>query len=99
MDLVFDIETDDLNATKVWCIVAQDPLTGEIFKFTPDELQKGYEFLATADTLIGHNIIGFDIPMIHKFSDVDLSKIPVIDTLVLSRLFNPTREGLSLIHI
>ena len=93
MDLVFDIETDDLNATKVWCIVAQDPLTGEIFKFKPDELQKGYEFLATADTLIGHNIIGFDIPMIHKFSDVDLSKIPVIDTLVLSRLFNPTREG------
>jgi|TARA_R100000479_G_scaffold150664_2_gene86272 DNA polymerase I-like protein with 3'-5' exonuclease and polymerase domains len=93
MDLVFDIETDDLNATKVWCLVAQDPLTGEIFKFTPDELQKGYEFLATADTLIGHNIIGFDIPMIHKFSDVDLSKIPVIDTLVLSRLFNPTREG------
>ena len=93
MDLVFDIETDDLNATKVWCIVAQDPLTGKIFKFTPDELQKGYEFLATADTLIGHNIIGFDIPMIHKFSDVDLSKIPVIDTLVLSRLFNPTREG------
>ena len=93
MDLVFDIETDDLNATKVWCIVAQDPLTGEIFKFTPDELQKGYEFLSTADTLIGHNIIGFDIPMIHKFSDVDLSKIPVIDTLVLSRLFNPTREG------
>ena len=24
MDLVFDIETDDLKATKVWCIVAQD---------------------------------------------------------------------------
>ena len=93
MDLVFDIETDDLQATRVWCIVAQDPDTEEIFKFTPDELQKGYEFLASADRLIGHNIIGFDIPMIHKFSDVDLSNIPVIDTLVLSRLFNPTREG------
>ena len=24
MDLVFDIETDDLNATKIWCIVAID---------------------------------------------------------------------------
>ena len=93
MDLVFDIETDDLQATKVWCIVAQNPETGELFKFTPDELQQGYEFLATADKLIGHNIIGFDIPMVHKFSDVDLSDIPVIDTLVLSRLFNPTREG------
>ena len=93
MDLVFDIETDDLQATKVWCIVAQDPDTGELFKFTPDELEKGYEFLATADRLIGHNIIGFDIPIIHKFSDIDLSHIPVLDTLVLSRLFNPTREG------
>ena len=93
MDLVFDIETDDLLATKVWCVVAQNADTGEIFKFTPDKLQEGYEFLATADTLIGHNIIGFDIPMIHKFSDVDLSSIPVIDTLVLSRLFNPSREG------
>ena len=93
MQLVFDIETDDLKATLIHCIVAQDIDTKEIFKFTPDKLQEGYEFLATADTLIGHNIIGFDIPMVHKFSDVDLSNIPVIDTLVLSRLFNPAREG------
>ena len=93
MQLVFDIETDDLKATLIHCIVAQDIDTKEIFKFTPDKLQEGYEFLATADTLIGHNIIGFDIPMVHKFSNVDLSNIPVIDTLVLSRLFNPAREG------
>ena len=93
MQLVFDIETDDLKATKIHCIVAKDVDTQEVFSFSPDNLQAGYEFLATADTLIGHNIIGFDIPMVHKFSNVDLSKIPVIDTLVLSRLFNPAREG------
>ena len=93
MQLVFDIETDDLKATKIHCIVAQDIDTKEIFKFTPDRLQEGYDFLTTADTLIGHNIIGFDIPMVHKFSNVNLSSIPVIDTLVLSRLFNPSREG------
>ena len=93
MQLVFDIETDDLDATKIHCIVAQDVDTKAIHTFTPDNLQAGYEFLTTADTLIGHNIIGFDIPMVHKFSNVDLSKIPVIDTLVLSRLFNPNREG------
>ena len=93
MELVFDIETDDLNATKIHCIVAQDVDTQEVYSFTPDKLQEGYEFLAKADTLIGHNIIGFDIPMVHKFSDVDLSSIPVIDTLVLSRLFNPNRDG------
>ena len=93
MDLVFDIETDDLHATKVWCIVAQNPDSGEIFKFPPSKLEEGYQFLTTADRLIGHNIIGFDIPMVEKFGNVDLSSKKIIDTLVLSRLFNPTRDG------
>ena len=93
MQLVFDIETDDLKATKIWCLVAQDVDTGQIYKYSPNNLAKGYELLTKAETLIGHNIIGFDIPMVEKFGGVDLSHIPVIDTLVLSRLFNPTREG------
>ena len=93
MDLVFDIETDDLKATKVWCIVAQDVDTNEIFKFPPNKLDDGVKLLQSADRLIGHNIIGFDVPMIKKFFDVDLTDIELLDTLVLSRLFNPTREG------
>ena len=93
MDLVFDIETDDLKATLIHCLVAQDMDSGKIYKYPPDKLAEGYELLSSADTLIGHNIIGFDIPMVEKFGGVDLSKIPVIDTLVLSRLFNPNREG------
>jgi DNA polymerase I len=93
MDLVFDIETDDIQATLVHCIVAQDADSGEIFKFPPHKLAEGYQFLTTADRLIGHNVIGFDIPLVEKFGGVDLSKIEVIDTLVLSRLFNPTRDG------
>tara|TARA_R100000278_G_scaffold81739_1_gene62927 strand:+ start:255 stop:1985 length:1731 start_codon:yes stop_codon:yes gene_type:complete len=93
MQLVFDIETDDLKATKIWCIVAQDVDTGQIYKYSPNNLDEGYKLLSNAETLIGHNIIGFDIPMVEKFGGVDLSHIPVIDTLVLSRLFNPTREG------
>ena len=85
MDLVFDIETDDLHATKVWCIVAQNPDSGEIFKFPPSKLEEGYKFLETADRLIGHNIIGFDIPMVEKFGGVKLRDKKIIDTLVLSR--------------
>ena len=73
MDLVFDIETDDLKATKVWCIVAQDVDTNEIFKFPPSKLDDGVKLLQSADRLIGHNIVGFDIPMIKKFFDVDLT--------------------------
>ena len=64
MDLVFDIETDDVKATKIHCIVAQNVSTGEIFKFPPNKLEEGYKFLSKADRLIGHNIIGFDIPMV-----------------------------------
>ena len=93
MDLVFDIETDGLDATKVWCLVAQDVETREVYKFTPDNLDEGYKFLTTATRLIGHNIIGFDIPLVEKFAGIDLSTKEVIDTLVLSRLFNPTRDG------
>ena len=93
MDLVFDIETDDLKATKIHCIVAQDVDSGKTYKFPPDKLQEGYDLLEKADKLIGHNIIGFDIPMVEKFGGVKLSHKPVVDTLVMSRLFNPVREG------
>jgi DNA polymerase-1 len=71
MDLVFDIETDDIAATVIHCIVCQDPESGEIFKFKPDQIAAGCKFLADADTLIGHNIVGFDIPVIKKLTGVD----------------------------
>ena len=93
MNLVFDIETDDLKATKIHCIVAQDLDTKEIFKFPPNKLEEGYAFLESANKLVGHNIVGFDIPMVEKFGGVKLGGKTVVDTLVLSRLFNPIREG------
>ena len=91
--LVFDIETDDLKATKLWCIVAQDLDSNEIYRFAPHQIESGLELLKSADKLIGHNIIGFDIPSIKKLTGVDLANKKLVDTLVLSRLFNPTREG------
>jgi len=93
LSLIFDIETDDLKATKVWCMVAQDSDSGSIYKFAPHQLESGLELLKSADKLIGHNILGFDIPVIKKLLGVDLSDKILVDTLVLSRLFNPVREG------
>ena len=93
LKLVFDIETDDLRATKMWCIVAQDLDSNKIYRFAPHQLESGLGLLKSADVLLGHNIIGFDIPVIKKLTGVDLSNKKVIDTLVLSRLFNPVREG------
>ncbi len=92
MELVFDVETDDLKATKIHCIVAIDE-HDNIYKFKPDEINKGVKFLSEADTLIGHNIVGFDIPVIEKLTDTKLSPNKIIDTLLLSRLLKPNREG------
>ena len=76
MDLVFDIETNRVGDNDIGldtvdtlhCIVAQDVDTEEVFSFPPWELDKGVELLQNAKTLIGHNIIGFDIPMLEKLT-------------------------------
>jgi len=92
--IVFDIEADAIDATKIWCIVGIDSRTNEISSFGPDKIAEGIEYLKTADKIVGHNIIGYDIPVIKRLHGIDLSVgRRVIDTLVLSRLFNPVREG------
>ena len=93
MKLIFDIETDGLDATKIWCIVCQDIESSKIYKFPPDKLNEGVRFLESASCLIGHNIMGFDIPVLEKLTDINLENINFIDTLILSRLFNPVREA------
>jgi len=90
-NIVFDIETDDLDATKVWCIVAKE-VDGTTYKFGPDELEDGLDVLRSAKTLIGHNIIGFDLPVLKKLFNFTYSG-KIIDTLVMSRLYNPIREN------
>ena len=44
MKLIFDIETDDLDATKGWCIVAKE-LDGKSYRFTPNEIEEGIKIL------------------------------------------------------
>ena len=66
--LVFDIETDDLNATKIWCLSTCDVDTEHVCSYWGDKLDKGLQALQDADKLIGHNIIGFDIPVIKKLT-------------------------------
>ena len=92
---VFDIEANGLQPTKIFCLVAMDTETGKAYEYGPECIDKGIQLLQNADKLIGHNILGYDIPVIKNLMDVDLDdgSIKIVDTLVLSRLFNPTREG------
>lgn len=96
MNLVFDIETDGLDPRRIFCISTIDVDTQEQKNFDVSNVCNGLAYLMQADKLIGHNIIGFDIPAIKKLYRVDLSDKKIVDTLVLSRLFNPVRASHSL---
>lgn len=101
MRLLFDIEANELleKATKMHCIVAKDIDTKEVFKFYGDQtvagdhgsLDDGVWWLGQAEELIGHNIIGYDVPLVRKLYDVDLRGKHMVDTLALSKTLNADR--------
>jgi len=91
-EIIFDIEANGLKPDKIWCIVAK-PLGKPVVSFGPSKIKEGIAYLNEADSLIGHNILGYDMPVINKLYDVDLSTKTIKDTLVMSRLFNPVREN------
>ena len=85
--LILDIETDGLNATKIWCCSTN--LFGTVYseeEFKEKLLQQDIK------NVVAHNGIGFDFPVMQKLWNVDWSKYKLYDTLVLSRLANPSRE-------
>ena len=86
--LVFDIETNGLwhEVDTFHVGVSQCLETKEINVFY--DVNKMVEYLNTATELVGHNIIGYDIPVINLLSSsvgIDTS-IRLIDTIVLSKL-------------
>jgi DNA polymerase I-like protein with 3'-5' exonuclease and polymerase domains len=88
--LVFDCETDGLydQATKVHCIVIYDLNLKQTFSYGPDSIAAALAHLATADVLIGHNVIFYDIPVLQKLHSFD-SKSRIVDTLICTRLIWP----------
>ena len=89
--LIFDIETDGLKPTIIWVICAiKDDAMVTLEMPTKADVES---LLEGVDEVIGHNIIGYDIPAIEKLLGVSFNNIKITDTLVLSRLYNPSLEG------
>ena len=85
--LIFDIETNGLllDVSKFWVGVTYCIETKEEKVFY--EAQDMVTYLNEADTLIGHNIIGYDIPTLNKLSSIHInSSIRLIDTIILAKL-------------
>ena len=94
--LVFDIETDGLleEASKIHSLVIQDIETGALTSCTdnaPDyhSVIEGLEMLSTADMIVGHNIVNYDLPVLRKLFPGWNTAASPIDTILMSRLYLP----------
>ena len=84
---VFDIETDGLNPTKIHVISWMDD-NGDV-QYTHDYVAMRI-FFEEAHTLIGHNIVRYDIPAVEKILGVKITA-HIVDTLALSWYINHDR--------
>jgi DNA polymerase I-like protein with 3'-5' exonuclease and polymerase domains len=50
------------------------------------------DFMNNCDSIVTHNGIFFDFPVLKKVWGIQVKKSQVVDTLVLSRLYNPSLE-------
>jgi DNA polymerase I-like protein with 3'-5' exonuclease and polymerase domains len=89
MRIVLDIETNSTH-DEIWLAVTRDIDNDKVTRFRGrDALQ---DLINRADKIITHNGIFFDFPVLKKQWNITVKKSQVIDTLVLSRLYNPSLE-------
>ena len=90
---VVDIETDDLNATKIHCIVARSYSSDKEKVWVGEECGQFAEWSGQIDQFIMHNGISFDAPILNRLTGSNIKLSQVRDTLIESQLYNPIREG------
>lgn len=90
MKIVLDIETTSTHDV-IWCCVTRDMDTDEVIVWkAASGLQK---YLDNCGLIIMQNGINFDAQILRKVWNVTMRLSQVSDTLVLSRLLNPSLEG------
>ena len=85
-----DIETDSIDASVIHCVVTFDSDVGIRVWTQADGLQ---EYLEQFQEVVAHNGLSFDFPVLARLWGVRLKFDQMVDTLVLSMMENPSREG------
>jgi DNA polymerase elongation subunit (family B) len=88
--ITFDIETysptksDKINVQELRASVigAYISWTNEYVAFLEEDAKYFTELLKKADLVIGWNHIWFDLPVMQKYADYDLSKLPTYDIMI-----------------
>ena len=90
--LIFDIETNNItdwatlsDLETVHCLSILDVAEGEMTSYNSlnDDIGYALDKLAEAETIVGHNIIGFDVPALRKLYKFKHPNL--INTLTLAR--------------
>ena len=87
--IYLDLEADGLNPTTIWCVVTRENGVDTVHT-TPDTLCKALE---GSVSVVGHNLIGYDLPVLKRLWGLSVASERIVDTLVLSRLFDPSKSG------
>lgn len=89
-----DIETDGLDASRIWVICTKDLDTGEVMQFlnpshVKEEKVRFIEYCRKVSKFVFHNGIGFDVPVVNRLIGADcIPPSKVIDTLIVSRMID-----------
>lgn len=88
-----DLEADNLldEATRIWCVCVENVETREKKEFTDAESFR--KWLRDDYILVGHNFIAYDLVLLNTFWNAGIRVSSVVDTFVLSQLYNPTING------
>jgi hypothetical protein len=104
VNLIFDLETDGLlyNVSSIHCLAIHDLDTKKTIAYNDtgnqEPIIRGVQRLLDADCIIGHNIIGYDLPVIRKLYPWFNRNPYIIDTLLLSRLYHQNMMDLDKKH-
>jgi len=98
MKVVLDVEGNGYNPTKVWLVVCLDVVTGHthIFRNLSDDPAERDRFINWFDGVelcIGHNILGYDLPVLDRLLGVRFDVEKCLDTFIVSKLVDYPREG------
>ena len=88
--LVLDIETN-LDHDVIWCCVTLHRETNDITVWRSAQGLK--EYLNNATSIIFHNGLSFDAPLLNRLWGTQIRKSQCQDTLLLSRLSDSARDG------
>ena len=79
-----------MSHKKIHIVVTKDLDTNEVNVWK--EASQLREYLKDATLIIGHNVISFDAPILNRLWKTKIRLKNVQDTLILSRLLDPSRE-------